>query len=345
MFLQNLKLRKGGALAATGLLALMLASCDDSFVYEDLRPCVPEYKVKISYDHNMAYTDRTDQVEAAHVYAFDSEGHLAASAYADKATLAANNYTLALSGLNRFDSYDIVVWGGLTAESPFLLDGTRAIASKEDVTCRLTTDADEAGNQSSSKVFPGLFHGVYTHAFQVEDGEEIVNIPLKKNTNTVDVAIRKETGEVVEEGYYTVEIIDANGVMDHQNNVSGSQITYRPASYTSTELPLPNGEGGEQTATSQAGVSTFHVARLMENSDARIRINLGESGIKLVDMNLMDLILAAKDSEAPDMSVQEYFDRQDTYKLDFTLRIEEDWTVFEVYVNNWVVVINDIEWK
>ena len=45
------------------------------------------------------------------------------------------------------------------------------------------------------------------------------------------------------------------------------------------------------------------------------------------------------------MAVQEYLDRQDTYNLDFTLRIEENWTVFEIYVNNWVVVINDIEWK
>ncbi|MDE5807274.1 MAG: FimB/Mfa2 family fimbrial subunit [Muribaculaceae bacterium] len=340
MYLKKLKPVKGVALFAAGFLALTLSSCDNSFVYEDLRACIPEYKIRLSYDHNMAFTQQNEKVEAAEIYAFDPDGNLATVVTADKQTLIDNKWTLPIT-LERNKTYDIVVWGGLVSNSPFSLDGTRAVSSKEDVTCRLITEADG----TSSKEFPALFHGIQSVTYTVEDGPETMTVPLKKNTNTVDVAIRKETGEVVEDGYYVVEITDANGVMDHQNNVSGSQVKYNPVSFTSTELPLPNGQGGEQAQTSQAGVSQFHVARLMENSDARIKIFLKESGIKLVDMKLIDLILAAKASEAPDMNPQEYLDRQDTYKLDFTLRIEEDWSVFEIYVNNWIVVINDIEWK
>lgn len=344
MFPKNLKIRKRGTLAAAGLLALSLASCDSSFVYEDLRPCIPEYRLRLSYDHNMAFAEQNEKVEAAEIYAFDSDGTLAAVVTADKQTLIDNDWTVRMD-LERNKPYDIVVWGGLVSNSPFSLDGTRAIVSKEDLTCRLSTETDADGNSTSSSQFPALFHGNMAVTYTVEDGPELATLPLKKNTNTVDVAIRKQTGETVEEGYYKVEITDSNGVMDHKNNVSGDKVKYNPASFTSTELPLPDGQGGTQAAVTKAGVAQFHVARLMENSDARIKISLAESGIKLIDTKLIDLILAAKASEAPDMNVQEYLDRQDTYNLDFTLRIEENWTVFEIYVNNWVVVINDIEWK
>ena len=141
-----------------------------------------------------------------------------------------------------------------------------------------------------------------------------------------------------------VEVTDANGVMDHQNNVSGENVKYIHTSYESVELPQPNGEGGEAVHTTQAGHWQFHTARLMKNSPATIKINLGESGINLVNTKLVDLLLAAKAKEAPDMDDQEYLDRQDTYTIDFTLRVEENWSVFEIYVNNWIVVVNDIIW-
>lgn len=345
MYPNNIKPVKGVALMAAGLFAFALTSCDSSFVYEDLRPCIPEYKIKLSYDHNMAFAEQNEKVEHAHIFAFDADGNLAEVVTADKQTLINNNWTLTFKNLERDKAYDIVVWGGLVDNSPFSLDGTRAISSKDDLTCRLATETDDDGNPVSSKSFPALFHGAGSVAYSVEDGPEVMTMPLKKNTNTIDVAIRKTTGEPVEEGYYIVEITDANGVMSHKNEVSGSTIKYNPVSYTSSQLPLPDGQGGEQEKTTEAGVSQFHVARLMENSDANLKITLHESGIKLVDMKLIDLILAGKEAVAPKMSDQEYLDRQDTYNLDFTLRPEEDILVFEIYVNNWRVVVNNIEWK
>ena len=342
MFLSFFKSYKGLAVAV-GLAAMTLSSCDSSFVYEDLRPCIPQYMVKLSYSHNLANENRVEQVEAAEVYAFDADGNLVESVKADKQTLIDNDWTLPLN-LERFQAYDLVVWGGLVTESPFALDGTRSVTSKEDLTCRLNTEKDEDGNEISKKTFPPLFHGTKQVTYSVEDGPEVYEAPLMKNTNTVNVIVRKKSGEVVEDGYYVVEVTDANGVMDHQNNVSGENVKYIHTSYESVELPQPNGEGGEAVHTTQAGHWQFHTARLMKNSPATIKINLGESGINLVNTKLVDLLLAAKAKEAPDMDDQEYLDRQDTYTIDFTLRVEENWSVFEIYVNNWIVVVNDIIW-
>ena len=63
MYPNNIKPVKGVALMAAGLFAFALTSCDSSFVYEDLRPCIPEYKIKLSYDHNMAFAEQNEKVD------------------------------------------------------------------------------------------------------------------------------------------------------------------------------------------------------------------------------------------------------------------------------------------
>ncbi|MDE6273143.1 MAG: FimB/Mfa2 family fimbrial subunit [Muribaculaceae bacterium] len=343
MFLSFLNQYRGAALAA-GFVGLALCSCDSSFIYDDLPPCIPEYKVRLLYTYNMQNVNRVDQVEAAEVYAFDSDGNLSASVKADRQTLIDNAWTLPLE-LERSKKYDIIVWAGLTDDSPFSLDGYRSFASKEDLTCRLNTKIDEEGSITSDMVFPPLFHGATSVKYEVEDGQEVYEAPLIKNTNTIDVIVRKSNGEPVEEDYYFVEMTDANGVMDCANNVSGDNIQYHHASFASEQLPLPDGEGDLQSQTSEAGRWQFHTARLMKDSSARLKISLGHSNINLIDTGLIDLLLASKAYEAPYMDDQEYLDRQDSYSLDFKLRVDEKWAVVEIYVNDWLVVVNDVEWK
>lgn len=350
MFLPRLKPLKGVAVAA-GLITLALTSCDSSFVFEDLRPCIPDYRVRLSYMKNMANEERASRIEAAEAYAFDEDGKLATVSTANLETLQKNDWTLPLN-LERYKNYEVIVWGGLVSESPFGLDGTRAVTSKEDLTCRLQTVTDEDANDVSSKKFPGLYHGTTNVQYSVEDGVEERKVPMMKNTNDINVYVRKDTGEPVEEGYYVVELTDANGVMNHYNSVSGSNILYRHHTYTAGDFQIPNGLGGKDETASKAGKWEFSVARLMDNSDARMTIRLGDSNIVLVDEKLIDLIHQAYELINPKsftepgqrMDFQEYLDRQDTYDFSYQLRIEEDWIHVSVYVNDWLIIKNDVEW-
>lgn len=175
----------------------------------------------------------------------------------------------------------------------------------------------------------------------VEDGVEERTVPMVKNTNDIHVLIQKDTGKPVEEGYYVVELTDANGVMDHQNNVSGSNILYRHHTYTAGDFQVPDGYGNKEESTAPSGKWEFSVARLMENSDARMEIRLGDSNITLVDEKLIDLIELIK----PDnITLQEFLDRQDTYYLTYSLREDEDWLHLAVFLNDWLIIRNDIEW-
>lgn len=340
MFLPRFNNLKGVAVAA-GLTAMILTSCDSSFVFEDLRPCIPDYRVRLSYTHNMENEERASQIEAAEAYVFDKDGNLAAVSMADRQTLVANDWTLPLN-VDRFTDYDVIVWGGLVSESPFSLDGSRAVTSKEDLTCRLQTVADAEANEVSSKKFPGLFHGTTSVSYTVEDGWEERTVPMKKNTNDINVLVQKHTGEPVEDGYYVVELTDANGVMSHENSVSGSDILYRHHTYSQGDFQIPDGFGGKEDITAPSGKWEFSVARLMENSDARLKIRLGQSNITLVDERMIDMIAKICPKNIP---FQEYLDRQDTYYFTFSLRIEEDWIHVSIYINDWLIIKNDIEWN
>lgn len=325
-------------------MAAGLVSCNDSIVFDDLPECVPEYRIRLSYDHNMAFEERVNKVEAAEVYAFDTDGNLAAIATADLETLKENDWTLPLN-LKRNQEYQLVIWGGLTPESPFSLDGSRAFGSFGDVICRLGTESDGDGNSISSKRFPALFHGKTTVTYTKEDGYEEYTAKLVKNTNRLDVVMRRKAGSPVGISEYNVKVRDANGVMDHTNAVSGDDVHYIPVEIVEGDRREPDGQGGQSELTTKAVTAELHVARLMKDSPARLIINESASGKEMFNVALVDLLLAAKEKIAPDMDPQEFLDRQDEYSVELILPSDELWHGLEIYINNWVIVYNDIEWK
>lgn len=338
MFLSILKQRKGAAWAMAAMMSLALSSCDSSFVYEDLRPCVPEYRVKLSYDYNMSGAQKVSDVHAAEVYAFDKEGKLAAVSRADRQTLIDNDWTLPIN-LERFQDYDLVVWGGLTDESPFSLDGTRAVTSKEDLTCRLGTETDASGRNVSSNRFPShLFHSTKTVRYEVEDGPEERTVDLIKNTNLIDVLIRSTRNEALVASDYNVEITDVNGVMGHDNSVSG-EVVYLPARWLDGDYNISDGEGGYTTEAAHAVVAEMHHGRLMADSQAELLITRADNGEEFFRSKLIDLFMKLKNRIAPGMDLQEYLDRQDYYRIDLVLT-----THVSVYINGYRIIENNMEW-
>lgn len=344
MFLSRLTSFKGTILGAAAIATLSLTSCNNSFIYDDLPECVPEYRVRLSYDRNMTSTEQVHKVEAAEIYAFDAEGNLAATAVADKQTLIDNDYTLPIK-LNRFKTYDLVVWGGLTSESPFKLDGTRAVTTKDDLTCRLTTVTDNDGNETSANELPHLFHGAQPFTFTQEEGTEEQTIKLTKNTNNIKVIIRKDNGSSISDGEFSVRILDKNAVMAHDNSLKEKNtVIYHPVSTDFGSYETTDGNGAATGVYTKGSESLFHVARLMQEEDPRMQILDAKTGEKMVDLPLMEMIEHVRKSTYPDMAPQEYLDRQDEYDVDVTFHVDETSLHIDVIVNGWNWVNQTIEW-
>lgn len=314
-------------------------------IFDDLPECVPEYRVRLSYDRNMDYKERVNEVDAAEIYAFDSKGQLQEIALCDKASLEANDWTVPIK-FKRFETYNLVIWGGITEDSPFAIDGTRSVGGTGDLTVRLETTTDEEGNAVSAQRLPPLFHGTGTVQFTQEEGYEEQKIGLTKDTNIVELILRKSDGTVIGLSEVDVQIIDSNGVITFDNNVQGEDdIHYKPFSIIPGDYEVVDGEGGTTGETTKGIKAEIHLSRLMQDSGARLVITEKETKKVLVDQKLVTLIEQSKNKENPDMDLQEYLDRADIFNFDITFHIDAFYMHMGIYVNGWEVTAYDVEWK
>lgn len=341
--ISNILCRKASAAAIAVAMAGVLTSCD-SFIYDDLPECVPVYKVRLAFDRNMKYEDRSEDVHSAEIYAFDTDGKLIGSASADLATLQDNGWIVPVS-VPRGVPARFIVWGGLGDDSPFSLDGTRAVTTADDLTCRLTTSTDSEGHSISNRRLPDLFHADTTLTFNTEDGEEQQIIKLTKNTNTLRVILRRQNGGPISHSDFDFFIEEDNAVMGPDNRViRGEKLWYHPVDRDGYETAIPDGHGGLTDVKMPAAIADLHIARLTPDSKGQIIIRKSATGEELIRADLMELIMGVKEFAAPDMDEQEYLDREDSFNIHIVLDEQEEWYRLEIYVNDWIIVRQSIEW-
>ena len=90
---KSLFLNRIGALLA--LLAVMFASCEDSFVYDDEGDCSVHHRIKFKYDRNMKFADAfSNEVSSVALYVFDNSGILVHMGMESGIVLADEGYTM-----------------------------------------------------------------------------------------------------------------------------------------------------------------------------------------------------------------------------------------------------------
>lgn len=327
-----------------GFAGLLLTSCHP-VIFDDLPECVPDYRVRLSYDRNMDFKERVNEVDAAEIYAFDSNGSLMEIGLADRKALEANDWTVPMK-LKRFETYNLVVWGGLTDDSPFALGGTKSVEGTSDLTVHLgTNEKDEEGNNVSRQRLPPLFHANQSVSFSAEEGYEEQKVSLTKDTNTIEIILRKTDGTIITLDEVEVKIIDSNGVITYDNTLEGNDdIHYHAVSMIQGDYAKPDGNGGTLDETTKGIKAEIHLSRLMQDSGARLVIIEKETKKVLVDQKLLDLLEESKSHETPDMDMQEYLDREDKFNVDITFHVDAYYMHFNIYVNNWATVEYDVEW-
>ena len=329
--------------AAAVIGAVSLSSCD-SFIFDDLPECVPTYKVRLAFDRNMQFENRVDKVEAAQIYAFDADGNLISSASADLETLRANDWVVPVE-VPRGKPSRFIVWGGLTDDAPYSLDGTRAISSPDDLTCRLNTMTDEQGNVYSDQRLTDLFHADSNLTFTTEDGVEEQTIYLTKNNNNLRLILRRQDGGAISHSDFDFFVEEDNAVMGPDNRVlRGEKFRYHPVDRDGIETAIPDGHGGLTDVSVPAAIADMHIARLTPDSEGQIIVRRTSTGEEVIRTDLMQLILAAKEFDAPDMDEQEYLDREDSFTVHLVLDEQEQWVKMQIYVNDWIIVLQSIEW-
>lgn len=324
------------------LTAPVFVGCN-GFMHDDLPDCNRELRVRLSYTRNMSDEERVSNVSSAIVYAFDKDGKLAGEAHATASELAAENWIVKVP-VNGSGDFHIVTWCGLDSESPFTLDGTRAVSTLEDITCRLGYATDADGNKTSRQAFPDLYHGTCNTTFHISDVEqEIAVSKLTKNTNMLSVTVHNQGSKVLDPNEFTFIVTDDNAVMGHDNSImaEGKEVVYHPISVEGGKRPVADGQGGISDQEAESVVAQIPLARLMADSQGRLIVYKGTE--EIFNESITELFKRSKEHEAPRMDHQEYLDRQDTYSLSFFINDDGYVIKTRIFVNEWIIVTQDID--
>lgn len=326
------------------LTTVAFASCDNILDEEDV-DCSMDYRVKFKYDMNMKFADAfAHEVKSVTLYAFDQEGRFAYQSTEQGDMLAENEYSMKVEV--EPGDYDLVTWAGLEGEESFAVPIlTPGVSTLDDLNCRMNREYLGRAIDGSAYVnqdLKPLFHGMVTKQnFGRAHRDEIITVPLTKNTNNVRVVLQHLNGSAVDVSKFTFTIEDENGLMDYTNKlVDDEELTYY-AWHTEQGTAELTPDGSRATTSVGVAIAELTVGRLVMEKKPILTI-YNDKKEKVLSIPLIDYALLVKGNYNREMSDQEYLDRQDEYNMTFFLDESDQWYNSTIYINGWRVMRDDI---
>ena len=310
--------------------------------------------VKFKYDRNIVGADAfANAVKSVTLYAFGKDGKLAFQKTEEGEPLKQKGYRMRLDEISRgeADDYDFITWAGLEDNESFTVPLLQpGVDTKESLQCRLNREhvsRTEDGIAVVEHNLEALFHGrvVGNHISRTVEANGEMEVSLTKNTNSIRIIMQHISGEPVDVNQFNFTITDENGLMNYDNSLlEDEQITYR-----AWRKDMGYAGMGEEPTTGvtevNVAIAELTVARLMADERPILTISNKETGEKVLSIPLVDYALLVKGeyNQFPNMSNQEYLDRQDEYSMTFFLDSGNRWINSFIYINSWKVVLQDAE--
>lgn len=330
-------------LATSGMV---MASCNAVLGEEDA-DCSVEYRVKFKYDKNMKFADAfANEVKSVTLYAFDENGKFAYQRTEQGDILSEDGYSM-LVEVEPGD-YNLVAWGGLEGEESFSVPVLQqGVSTLQDLNCKMNRDhisRDADGSAYVDQDLKPLFHGqVQKQSFSRAASQQVVTVPLTKNTNNIRIILQHLSGEEVDVSKFTFTINDENGLMNYDNNLlDDEELTYYPWRTDSGTADMNPKEKARATTSVGVAIAELTVGRLIAENKPVLSIS-NEKGEKVLSIPLIDYALLVKGYYNREMSDQEYLDRQDEYNMTFFLDENNRWASSSIIINSWKVVLDDVD--
>lgn len=340
------------------VLAGAMASCDSVLGFEE-GDCSIEYRVKFKYDYNIDRVDAfAQEVERVALYAFDDDGNFVYQKSEQGERLADGSYSMQVD-IEPGD-YHLVAWAGLDNQSfaiPVLTAGSKiedltVLTHRETNTAETRADGEE-GKYIVKEKLSDLWHGEVTQQSFTRSGRQnIITVPLVKNTNTIRVVIAqvntnpdKQVTRAISKNSFSYALYDANGWMNYDNTLlKDNLLTYLPYITEDSEIKTRALSDDQETEVAYpAAVAEISVARLLETQKPQLKIIDQEKGTDLLGNGSLISYLSLLKPDQLKMPLQEYLDREDNYGMIFF--VDENLTLMKsvIQINDWVIQINDFE--
>ena len=340
--LANFEKMRMWSLLAT-VLGVTMVSCSNILDEEDV-DCSVEYRVKFKYDHNMKFADAfANEVRSVTLYAFDENGKFVYQRTEQGDMLGEDGYTMPVE-VNP-GNYRFITWAGLEGEESFSVPVlTQGVSTIDELTCRMNRISTRSdGRAIVNEDLKPLWHGEVTnHSFTSRAAmEQVLTIPLMKNTNNVRIVLQHLSGSPVEVDKFTFTITDENGWMDYDNSLlEDEQLTYY-AWRTDDGVAELNADGSRAQTSIGVAIAELTVGGLVMENNPILTITNHE-GEKVLSIPLIDYALLVKGFYNRDMDNQEYLDRQDEFNMTFFLDEDSHWISSSIQINGWKIVNDNV---
>lgn len=342
-------------LALPVLASVALTSCD-SMIYDEEGDCNPYYKVRFVYDRNLKYTDAfAAEVNEVTLYIVDTDGNIVWQKHEAGDELKSGSYLMDVDGIAP-GTYSLVAWCGSGHTTDFSIPQDATRHTHLQATLGGRSAHDDGWNFSGSAVrsdFRDLYHGkLMDVTFPETQGVHVFEVPLTKDTNDVHVVLQHLSGDPVDETQFLFTIEDETGKMDWDNTVlSDEPLRYYAHTVTSgtAGLDVPDyagdGEGNPSRAITRVScaVADFQVSRITPAHRNFVRIYNRNDHSLVAGIPIADFAVMTKGSAHKALSDADYLDYRDDYSLILFLDDNGRWITSHIYINSWMVVIQDIQ--
>ena len=343
--------------AVAGLIFPTLTSCDDNIIYDNLEPCNIGVRLRFVYDYNMEYANAfPSQVDCINVFFYDENGNFVTAREVTGEVLADENYRMIVD--LEPGNYDIVVYGGTnSAHTSFTFadfPGQESTFTDRNISLK-----DEMVGE---ELHP-LFYGTVDFTCDEWDLDyRDKTVYLMRDTNSIRVHLQQVDGEPMFEDMFDFNILADNTHFQYDNKVvlQGAQTIFNPW-FRNNQNPGFNPDGS-QLWVCQA---EFSVPRLVWDKNELVgltranvadgyegqpwlKINYKADNRNVVDIPLLPYLLMCKPEhsnsvQSPNITDQEFLDRENRYDLFFFLDKHYNWIYVEIRVLDWVVRVNNVQ--
>lgn len=333
------------------LSTFLLSGCNHSFIFDDEGDCDLHYKLVFKYDMNLKWADAfANEVKSVRVYVFDERNDLVKIYQEEGDKLAVPGFAIDLD-LPEGD-YRLIAWCGIdnpgVTEQSFYAPENIGL-EMEDLYCRLHTLSNSSYQNYSDEHLQFMFYGSVEVNIQERDdmgGIRYVTMPLIKDTNHIRVTLVQLSGEDTDVNDFTYSIEAANGTLNYENQLSGSEmITYLPWNLDNAETMIQNAQGDNIKCLSALADLDISRITLAETESMKLTIRNNSTHEIVASIPIIDYALLTKDyyetAYGHKMTDQEFLDREDEYNFTFFLDSNLEWISSFIYINSWRVVLHN----
>ncbi len=316
--------------------AAISSGCDR--LEENLPECEQGLRLRFTYTWNMEFANAfPSQVDCLTLYVYDSDGSLVETRNESTEALSDESYRMEIDLPD--GDYTLVAYGGMNCQETSFEHNPAPTAGS--LLSTLTTELKPGLlTAPEGRRLHNLFYGRKEVKVVTKTNQYVEEtIDMMRDTNNLRVMLQHVDGTPVDDKDFKFIVKDNNTAMAWDNSLLPTpEVEYYPWARGTLPVGVNPGQDGADVTMAYA---EFSLCRLVDGNSPQLLITKVDNDDIVIDLPLLNYLVASKSEQYNKMPDQEYLDRQHDWNMTFFLDSGLRWVYVEIKELDWVVRINN----